>query len=242
MSEKTDIQRLADRLATTVESARLRIGTVTAVETTTGAHDVQLDITDAAWVSRPQDAVLAVGDRVWVVQEGPIFVVGGRLSGSVPAAAFRSKAATQSNASTTLVDDADLYVDLTPGTFRIELFINASNTDTGDGVDIRSTWTTTGTITSVGRAVVGPGVASTNTVADTTSAGSGVVRSTAHNLTTVLLFGITDDGTTVFKEDLVLVVTAAGRLQWRWGQGTASATATTVGAGSRLLVSPIQAL
>lgn len=234
MSEKTDIQRLADRLATTVEGLRLRIGTVTAIETTSGAHDVQLDITDAAWVARAQDVVLNVGDRVWVAQEGPIFVVGGRLSGGLGGTVLVQKMADESRASTIApANDSELFVDLPIGLWRVELFGFANNADTADGGDVRSCWANTGTMTNGGRTCLGP------------TAGSGdntntAVQFSGRSFTTNIIYGVTDNVLAGFTEDLTVEVAAPGRLTWQWAQGTSLATATIVRTNSRLYVTPLQ--
>ena len=57
-----------------------RVGVVTAVEAT-GSRRVQCDIGGSTWLSRIQDAAIAVGDRVSVLQQDSVMLVIGRLSG-----------------------------------------------------------------------------------------------------------------------------------------------------------------
>jgi microcystin-dependent protein len=73
---------LADTLINAIskEATNLRIGVITAVEAT-GNRRVQIDITGTAWLTRTADASLNVGDRVWAVQQGPVTLVAGRVSG-----------------------------------------------------------------------------------------------------------------------------------------------------------------
>jgi microcystin-dependent protein len=72
--------------------ATLRIAVITAVQASVGRR-VQTNATDTAWIPRSEDTSLAVGDRVWLLQQGATFVVGGRLSGepgAVPLGAVMS--------------------------------------------------------------------------------------------------------------------------------------------------------
>jgi microcystin-dependent protein len=59
----------------------MRVGVITATETA-GSRRVQLDIAADAWVNRLQDTQLAIGDRVSVLQQGPVLLVIGRLEGT----------------------------------------------------------------------------------------------------------------------------------------------------------------
>lgn len=78
------VSALADTLADLqqVDPTSVRIGAITSVSDPTSANRVQTSITGASWVSRTADAALRVGDRVWLLQQGPTFIVGGRLSGT----------------------------------------------------------------------------------------------------------------------------------------------------------------
>lgn len=78
------------KLATTIAppdaatSARLRTGSVTAVEAT-GERRVQTDVSGTAWVTTDTDASFAVGDRIYLFQQGGVWLAGGRVSGAVAA-------------------------------------------------------------------------------------------------------------------------------------------------------------
>lgn len=79
-SEANSIQDLAEQLSTPSLTATVRIAVITGIDAGAG-HKVTTDQTDAALISRSEDVVLSVGDRVWLLQQGTIFIVGGRLSG-----------------------------------------------------------------------------------------------------------------------------------------------------------------
>lgn len=77
------INDLADQITTDRDDkphAHVRVAVVTAIDATTGRR-VQTDQTGTAWIARSEDTALAVGDRVWMLQTGSTFLVGGRLSG-----------------------------------------------------------------------------------------------------------------------------------------------------------------
>jgi hypothetical protein len=237
-----DIERLADRLTDQKAPVQVRIAVVTAINLGVGRR-VQCDITDTAWIPRSQDVALAVGDRVWLIQEGPIFVVGGRLSGDPSTPQVKQKMNVQSvTSSTTIVNDTELAVTLAIGVYRIELFALVGNPVTSDDGDVRSAWSNTGTMLNNGRFCIGPGPASTDNRGNTTAAGSGITRATGHALATEVVYGITDGASSVIHEDLLVGVSVAGILQWQWAQGTSSSTATSVQANSRIVVTPIQNL
>lgn len=60
----------------------VRIGTITSISDPLAHNRVQTDISGTSWLSRTADASLRVADRVWLLQQGPVFIVGGRLSGT----------------------------------------------------------------------------------------------------------------------------------------------------------------
>ncbi len=80
MERPTDIANLAEEMTKDGPPTMLRIAVITAVQASAGRR-VQTNATDTAWIPRSEDTTLAVGDRVWLVQQGPVFIVGGRLSG-----------------------------------------------------------------------------------------------------------------------------------------------------------------
>lgn len=75
------IKNLAREIGTAEPTIRLRIGVITALEGT-GSYRVKTDQTDAAWISADKSVGYSIGDRVWMIQQGGVFVVAGRLSGA----------------------------------------------------------------------------------------------------------------------------------------------------------------
>lgn len=61
-------------------AAKVRIAVITGIDNAVGRR-VQTDQTGTAWIARSEDTFLGVGDRVWLLQQGSTFIVGGRLSG-----------------------------------------------------------------------------------------------------------------------------------------------------------------
>lgn len=74
------MQQLARSITEAEPSIRMRIGVVTAIEGS-GSRRVQTDQTGTGWLSCDKDSFYTVGDRVWMMQQGGVFVVAGRLSG-----------------------------------------------------------------------------------------------------------------------------------------------------------------
>lgn len=72
--------QLASEIADDDPRATLRIARVTAVESV-APFRVQTDSTLSAWLSRDADTMLKVGDKVWILQQGGVWLVGGRLNG-----------------------------------------------------------------------------------------------------------------------------------------------------------------
>jgi microcystin-dependent protein len=87
-SNAAPLQNAVDALAGAVldstvspgEATNLRFAVITQVEAS-GDRRVKTDITGTAWLSRDIDTTLSVGDRVWIIQQGPVSVVCGRLTG-----------------------------------------------------------------------------------------------------------------------------------------------------------------
>jgi microcystin-dependent protein len=73
------LTELADRLSSD-PATTLRISAITALEST-GSLRAQTEFTGNAWISRDADAALSVGDRVWLLQQGNVTLIGGRLTG-----------------------------------------------------------------------------------------------------------------------------------------------------------------
>jgi len=80
------IARLADELAEIrdLPRAQLRVAVVTAVESTVERR-VRVDLAGDAWIATDTDSALAVGDRVYAIQQGNVWVISGRLDGTTAA-------------------------------------------------------------------------------------------------------------------------------------------------------------
>lgn len=149
-------------------------------------------------------------------------------AGDIPYVTGRAKASSESvTASTVMQNDDDLSVVLTPGLWRIELIATVS----GNGGDIEMTWSTTGTMTVVGRSPYGPQLAMSDTE-NTTIYNRPVAGSS-------LIEMGTEADPTVIRDDLLIEVTVTGTLQFRWTQGGSNANATTLSASSRMFITPI---
>lgn len=132
--------------------------------------------------------------------------------------------------STVLVNDNSLFAALPVGVWRVELFMHYNGDTTGD---IQVGWTTTGTITSLGRSVLAPGRTFT-TITDAAVCIQGLA------LATVGIYGASA-ATAHLKEDLLLDVSVTGTLQLQWAQNTSSATALTVSTASRMIITEVEA-
>lgn len=235
---KAPVSDLASALSQKDPKTTMRIGVITEIDTTLSAK-VRTDQTGTAWIARSEDARLAVGDRVWMLQQNGVFIVGGRLSGSPGRPLVKRKANTQTvTSSTTPVNDTDLSAVLGPGTYRLQLFAHYSAAS--ETSDIRSLWDFSGDFSTSGRSCVGPG--QITTAGAGTAAGS-VTRSSGHGFATAIIYG-TDAGlaSCVLHEDIVLIVDTVGTLHWQWAQGTSNANGTTVSVASRLYITPIEQL
>jgi microcystin-dependent protein len=98
----TSIADLADQIGgeNSEPSVVMRVGQVTAIEVSTVGR-VQTDISGTAWINRLQDTSLNVGDRVSILQQGPVMLVVGRLDGgfgTVPVGAVTPYAASSAPA------------------------------------------------------------------------------------------------------------------------------------------------
>jgi microcystin-dependent protein len=74
------LTELAAAIGDSDPATTFRVAKVTALEGT-GSFRVKTDATGTAWISRDAGATMTVGDRVWLLQQGPVFFAGGRLSG-----------------------------------------------------------------------------------------------------------------------------------------------------------------
>jgi hypothetical protein len=155
------------------------------------------------------------------------------LASDIKISRTRSKAVSESvTSSTVLQNDDDFVIALEAGkTYEVRLWLHVSGAAaTGD---IRTAWATTGTITSLGRSVIGPAEA-------TAAVLGGDVRMSGHGLTTAVVCGCDNATSGVVKEELIVTCTAAGNLTLQWAQGTSNATATTCSTASRIIVTELE--
>jgi microcystin-dependent protein len=75
------ITSLADAIGDQPASTAFLVGKITTLEGT-GSYRVKTDVTGTGWISRDAEATLSVGDRVWILQQGPVFFVAGKLAGA----------------------------------------------------------------------------------------------------------------------------------------------------------------
>lgn len=152
---------------------------------------------------------------------------------------FKAKTGTQAvSASTTVVDDTDLFVDLAAGrTYQIDAFVSANGTAAGD---IKVVWTNTGTMTFPQvRSCSGPSIATTSANATAAAATTvGVTVAATRTMTTEVPYGVDGAISSAIEESFIVVCTVAGRLQLRWAQNTASGT-TNVTANSWIRAIPL---
>lgn len=73
------VGQIADRIVEALRNsgATLRIGKVTAAQTDNAR--VQVDFANAAWIPVDKDVSARVGDRVYVLQQGPVLLVSGKI-------------------------------------------------------------------------------------------------------------------------------------------------------------------
>lgn len=72
--------QIAESIANDAPSAALRIATITEIESG-GERRAKTDSTGDAWLPRDAETTLAVGNRVWILQQGSVWLIGGRLVG-----------------------------------------------------------------------------------------------------------------------------------------------------------------
>lgn len=225
-SHEARVQALAKQITAVEPPTGLRIGQITAVR---ADSKVQTSETGIAWIARSQDATLAVGDRVWMVQQRGTFVVAGRLTGGPATVRLRRKNALTARTNATIADDPDIQITLPVGAFRVEAILNYTGPTAGD---LSVVWSFSGTLAYSSRAVTAP-----TTTSDSFTAAT--LRSQATALTTEIVYGANGDTNGVGMEDLLLGVTVAGTLRLRWAQGTTNATATNLLSGTRIIVTPV---
>lgn len=135
---------------------------------------------------------------------------------------YVKKSANESvTSSTTQQNDDHITFDFpTEGIYEITFFAAATGSSAGD---IKIDWIVSGGASQEStRNCQGPSITSGD-VTDTS------MRSSRHNLTTDVTYGIAAGATAVISESfLVSVTSAGGSIQMRWAQRVSSATATTL--------------
>lgn len=139
---------------------------------------------------------------------------------------YIAKAGAESvTSSTTYQDDDDLAVTLPVGVWRVQVFLSASGLS---AAGLKTQWTTTGTITGIGRLCHGP--------AETATPASGDARMVSTGLGNSMIYGLTSAGV---YEDLLVEVTVSGVLQLQWAQNASNGTATTLSTASRMFITQV---
>lgn len=156
----------------------------------------------------------------------------------IPSITYDHKAAAESvTSSTTLQNDDDLSVTLPVGAWRVTAILTVSATSATNG-DLRTAWTNTGTMSTIGRSCFGPGAATTDAAGNANNA----TRMVATTLTANMSYGIDGTSSSAIIEELLIEVTAEGVLTLQWAQQTSSATSTTLSTSCRIFLTPLTAI
>lgn len=149
----------------------------------------------------------------------------------IPTVTYLSKSASESvTSSTTLQDDDHLFTTLAVGTYWVDLVLTA----TGGAGDIKTAWTNTGTMSVIGRSVLGPTVSSADV-------SNGSMNSRGVTFTSNQSFATDGTNSSAIYERLLVDVTVEGTIQLQWAQATSSGTATQLSTSSRMLITPVEA-
>lgn len=138
---------------------------------------------------------------------------------------LRKSVSTVIQSDTSVDDDPHIEFELGVGSYRVELFAHCAS---AEAADIKSVWAFDGTAI-IARSCIGAAADLTNR--ENTNA---IFKGIAY--TTEQTYGIDDSGSTVFYEDLVLEVTVAGTLNWRWAQASSVASGTTMSSATRAYI------
>lgn len=143
---------------------------------------------------------------------------------------YLAKATSESvTSSTAFQNDDDFVLALPVGVWRVELRLTVSGPSASD---LKVTWTNTGTMALIGRSVVGPSTATTDTT-------SGLAKFQALALGSSGTYGTDGSNSASVWEDLLIEVTVAGTLTMQWAQN-GSGTATTLSASSRVFLTKVE--
>lgn len=151
-------------------------------------------------------------------------------AGDIIVPRFLKKAATESvTSSTTMQDDDDLTAELSPGTWRVQLWLTATGSTAGD---IKVTWTNTGTMSVLARSCLGPNMSTTSNL-------DGGILLAATTFTASVEYGLSAANHAI-HEDLLINVTVTGSIQLRWAQVASSGTSTTLSTSSRMYITQVE--
>ena len=149
--------------------------------------------------------------------------LGGTTTGKGIALVAYKPSTTSRSATTTLADDPDLTVALTPGTWQVELFIPVWATASGaGGAKYATAFSGTATGMTGGYAVfLGSGGALGGTGLAVTATAATVSTTSFPSVDYIRLSG-------------VVIVTVAGNMKLQWAQNSSNANALNFGAGAYL--------
>jgi hypothetical protein len=158
---------------------------------------------------------VAAGDHTHAVVQGTQSVIKG--------------SATLRSNTITVTSDPDITLSMTAGTYRITSLLAAPGPN-GIGIQIR--WTTTGSVTFLQRACIGPvSTTQTKSIAGSPSGSIG----TGPTLSTIVNYG-TDYGSVPFiQESLLLTWSGSGSVTLQWAPNTNSVQNVAIDAGSALI-------
>ena len=128
--------------------------------------------------------------------------------------------------SVTFQNDDDLFADLSVGIWRVELDVGVTGATAGD---VKTQWTTSGTITCLQRVVIGPSSGMT----DANTGAAGRIQA-GFGFGTQPAYGTDGSQQSYISERLIVDCDVVGRLQFQWAQNASSGTATIVKTGSSL--------
>lgn len=144
----------------------------------------------------------------------------------------KNKTADESlSSSSTMQNDNELFITLPVGVWRVEMQLRAATAVGGQGGDIKTDWTNTGTMSVAGaRQCFGP--QDSNPESDLIKSYStlSITQDITYNL---------DSSHLAITETFILSVTVAGDLQLRWAQDSSHGDQITVTAGSWILAMPV---